>query len=151
MLGGGIKVKCRKCGKDALASEFVLDSVYGMMVCSACSKDRRSKSMSNSLKQGPAGRNDQKDNRDTLNVETLDDPNHQPQKKSPAGWDKEDEYLENAYKSKMSSTVMTKSAGPGKVHYKCPKCKYEFVYNTIEKKPSRCPYCSSDIFRFRSL
>ena len=41
MVGEGIKVTCKQCGKQANANEFVLDYYYKMMVCPNCVKERR--------------------------------------------------------------------------------------------------------------
>lgn len=37
----GINVKCRHCGRMANSTGFVLDPIYGMLVCQACVKDRK--------------------------------------------------------------------------------------------------------------
>ncbi|MFH1174879.1 MAG: hypothetical protein V1725_07115 [archaeon] len=41
MLNAGPMAKCRNCGKESPADTFVLDPVYGMMVCQACVKSRK--------------------------------------------------------------------------------------------------------------
>lgn len=43
---GAVKVKCRRCGREAGSNEFVLDPVYKMMVCPACTKERKNKEAS---------------------------------------------------------------------------------------------------------
>jgi DNA-directed RNA polymerase subunit RPC12/RpoP len=108
----------------AKPSEYVLDPFYRMMVCPACVKDRRMRE--NVHKE----------------VDSL-------KKEKPAGFDKEDEYLERTYKEKMKQTVVVEKFSENKVKYKCPKCSYEFLYDTIRKTPGRCPYCATDILRMR--
>ena len=128
MRNNEIKAKCRKCGREVPTSEFILDPVYGMMVCASCSKERRSKS---SLAAGARAAG--------ASVE----------KQKPADWDKEDDYLEKAHSQKMQNTQQVQSIGDGKVKYACHKCKYEFVYNAEKNTPSRCPFCNAEIMKFR--
>lgn len=61
-----VKVKCRKCGKPAYATQFTMDTNLKMMVCPACYKESNA----------------------PLKKEDL-----QPR---PAGWDKDDESLQKA-------------------------------------------------------
>jgi len=125
------KVKCKKCGRMSKPEDFVLDAEYRMMVCPYCIKDRRMKAdVYKELKEqkGQA---------------------QQVKEEKPPGWDKEDEYLEKAHHAKMRSTVQVAKISEDKVQYKCPKCQYNFTYNTVKKTPTSCPYCGSDIFRMR--
>jgi hypothetical protein len=41
MMVTGPMAKCRNCGKESPADTFVLDPVYGMMVCQTCVKNRK--------------------------------------------------------------------------------------------------------------
>jgi DNA-directed RNA polymerase subunit RPC12/RpoP len=130
MRNNEVKAKCRRCNREVPTSEFTLDPVYGMMVCASCSKERRSKSAPAAGSRAAGG---------SIAVEN----------KKPAGWDKEDEYIEKAYSQKMQNTQQVQSVGEGKVKYACHKCKYEFVYNVDKNTPSRCPFCNSEIMKFR--
>jgi DNA-directed RNA polymerase subunit RPC12/RpoP len=124
-----IKVKCKNCGKEYPANSFVLDHVYRMMVCQQCVKDRQKRAI--------------------IHKEAQAQPVLQEEKKKPAGWDHEDEVIEKAYAAKMARRVPQDEPvqmGDGKYKYRCPKCKYEFVYNQATKTPRRCPYCNWEIF-----
>jgi len=121
-----VKAKCRKCGMEHPVEDFVLDPVYKMMVCSKCSKERKSKELA--ARQSP-----------------------QVVEKKPAGWDPDDDLLSRAYAAKHKTTVDVERVDNEDVKYKCPKCKYEFLVNIVTKKPSSCPYCSSPVVRFRVL
>ena len=67
----------------------------------------------------------------------------------PAGWDKEDEYLEKSQRARMKETVIVRKVGDSRVKYKCPKCNYQFLYDMDKKTPTVCPYCSSNIYKIR--
>ncbi len=125
-----IKVKCKNCGKEAPADSFVLDHVYRMMVCPQCVKDRQKREVIHKevKKQAEEAKKEE---------EEL--------QKKPAGWDKDDEYLEKAYAEKMAKKMPILEISPGKYRYRCRKCKYEFIYNKATKTPSRCPYCNEDV------
>jgi DNA-directed RNA polymerase subunit RPC12/RpoP len=127
MIGNEIKVKCKKCGRQAPANSFVLDAEDRMMICPNCIKDRRNKVVINKELQ-----------------EKREEENRRP-----AGWDAEDEYLEKTYRHKVDVAAGTRveRIDSEKVKYSCPHCKYRFVYNTVKKTPATCPYCSSPIFR----
>ena len=120
----GISVKCRRCNKTSDSEQFVLDPVFKMMVCPNCVKERKS----------------------ALNKK----PESKQEISRPPGWDAEDEYLEKSYKHKSSATVSAREMSDGKVSYKCPNCKYSFIYDPVRKHPGRCPYCSSGIWRIKT-
>jgi len=121
-----VKARCKKCGMEHPVEDFVLDNAYRMMVCSKCSKERKSKELA--AKNAP-----------------------QAVEKKPAGWDADDELLSKAYAAKTRTIVGVERVDNEGAKYKCPKCKYEFVVNIVTKKPSSCPYCSSPVVRFRVL
>jgi DNA-directed RNA polymerase subunit RPC12/RpoP len=126
-----IKVKCRNCGKEYPADQFVLDHVYKMMVCPQCVKDRQKKEYALKSKTGQA--------------------EEEPEQKKPSGWDKEDEYIEKAYKekqSRQSNSPVFEEIDRDKIKYKCSKCGYKFVYNRLSKTPSKCPYCMTEVYSF---
>lgn len=131
MNSNSIMVKCRRCGKNASSSDFILDPVYGLMVCPNCVKERKSKDIQ---KTKPA--HIPKDERIPI------------MKARPLGWDAEDEYLEQHFRQKQNnialSKVSTQTYGD-KVNYKCFKCKYVFVYNKAKQYPNLCPNCGSRI------
>ncbi|MFA5141576.1 MAG: hypothetical protein WC471_01235 [Candidatus Woesearchaeota archaeon] len=133
---GDVKVKCKNCGRDALASDFVLDPYFRMMVCSKCFKERRGKSIVDSMKaKSPS--------------QLVVTPVQKEVKPKPAGWDEEDEYLEKMAKFKQQTTTQVKKIDDERVSYKCKKCSYEFAYNTIKRTPGRCPYCCAEIDKMR--
>ena len=116
-----IKAKCRKCGKEVPVEEFVLDNAYKMMVCKNCSKERYKRESSFTNKE------------------------LKREKPKPAGWDHEDEYLERAYRAKQSGSIGATKIDDERVKYICPKCKFSFAYNTVTKRPPKCPFCNSQI------
>jgi Zn finger protein HypA/HybF involved in hydrogenase expression len=133
MMSDDIKVICKKCGRSAKASEYVLDPDYKMMVCSACSKERLSQVKTK--KQEPIAKREEERTREA-----------QPMKNKPAGWDSDDEALEKMTRSRPSA-----NGGAPKSQYEriddenvkltCPKCEYKFTYNTERMNPNSCPYC----------
>jgi DNA-directed RNA polymerase subunit RPC12/RpoP len=123
---GDIKVTCKKCGRQAIAKDFVLDPVYKLMVCQACSKERKAKSV------GPIT------------------PKHaepsKPVEKKPAGWDAEDEMLEKLAKTKQAKTApAVERVDADTIKYTCMKCKYKFMYRISTKQPANCPYCGTPV------
>jgi DNA-directed RNA polymerase subunit RPC12/RpoP len=126
MAVGGIKVKCKACGKMADSTEFVLDPGYKMMVCRNCVHDRRVREEIHSkVKQ------------------------QKEEQKKPKGWDAEDEVLERSCKMKAEKTVKVEHLDDNRIKYCCPKCKYEFVIKLDKMIPNHCPYCGANILSFR--
>jgi transcription initiation factor IIE alpha subunit len=136
MADNEIKAVCKRCGRQSPASQFVLDPVYGMMVCPLCIKERRSKTAAFVIRQDKRSAGAKKE-------ELIKD--------RPAGWDKEDDYLERAYARKKQAQphVAIERVDSSHVNYTCPKCKYRFLYDTERKHPRVCPYCNSQIYTFR--
>lgn len=130
MMSNEIKSICRKCGKAAPASKFILDNVYGLMVCPECVKARRTAEIVK--KQLGAKPKEEK---------------AAEQKPTPRGWDKDDELLDRLYEKKKSAEPVVRAVRltGNKVKYTCPKCKYAFAYDVETRKPSCCPYCAGDI------
>jgi Zn finger protein HypA/HybF involved in hydrogenase expression len=122
-----VKVTCKKCGTLVPADQFRLHYEYKMMVCPSCYTGKN-KVKEDAVKNVPA----------------------EPPK--PAGWDKEDEYLEKASKQRKEETTNVFSRLPGTdlVKCRCPKCKYVFKYDPVRKSPSTCPYCNGEIPRFKT-
>ncbi len=125
-----VRVKCKKCSRDAKSDEFVLDPVYKMMVCQQCVKDRRM----NEMAQKKAA--SQEANRAKV---------EEQKKQMPAGWDSEDNEIERAYNNKLSQKSVIERIDDDKVKYTCKKCKYTFTYSTVQNKPGRCPYCGTPV------
>jgi hypothetical protein len=125
-----VKVKCKKCGRDAKSDEFILDPIYKMMVCRECVKERKMSEM-NAKKQVAAV--------ERAKVQEAE------KKQRPAGWDAEDAEIERAYQQKQGSQPMLERIDDDRVKYTCKKCKYSFTYYTSQKRPSRCPYCSTQV------
>lgn len=134
MIDQSVKVACRRCGKQCSSKDMVLDSVYKMMVCPLCVKERKLDELKQ--KQGVLNKN----------APQAADP-----KNKPAGWDAEDEFLEQAVRVREQNRVDVKvqKIDNEKVKYACPKCKYSFVYNQVTNHPASCPYCGASIFKFR--
>ena len=125
----GVKAKCRKCGREAEANEYVLDHFYKMMVCPNCIKERKAKDLAVSMQKSAAEQ--------AVKAAASD--------QRPVGWDEDDDYLQRASRSKGKNTVRAVRIDGERVKFNCPKCKYEIVYNTVKKIPGRCPYCSLGI------
>lgn len=119
----GVKAKCRNCGREADSESFKLHYKYRMMVCPDCFTGRHDKE------------------KEAKRVEAQS---------KPAGWDKEDEYLEKMYQMKKRERAekeqnITPIAGSDQVQYVCLNCKYKFKYNPYKKIPANCPYCNLQI------
>jgi hypothetical protein len=125
-----VKVKCKRCGREAKSDEFFLDPVYKLMVCRECVKERRMNDM-NTKKQA-------------LTAEKAKVVEEQ-KKQMPAGWDAEDAEIERAYTQKQDSQPILQRIDDDRVKYLCKKCKYSFTYYTSQKRPGRCPYCGTSV------
>lgn len=123
-----VKVKCKRCARIDYMHKFVLDPVYKMVVCPGCVQERKDKEakIEKDREMAAAGK-----------AEALAKP-------KPAGWDAEDDFLSRSGGKKEQAVAVQKLAD-GRVRYKCPKCSYQFAYDTELKKPRVCPYCSSEI------
>jgi DNA-directed RNA polymerase subunit RPC12/RpoP len=132
-----VSVKCKRCGATALSNTLVLDPDYKMVVCQQCVKEKQLKEKVH--KELDAEKKKKLEAQNGIEVED----------KQPAGWDKEDEYLERAYKQKQKQQpqVSVQKIDDDKVKYKCPKCSYTFIYSIEKNHPHACPYCGSDIVR----
>ncbi|MFH0978823.1 MAG: hypothetical protein V1837_05980 [Candidatus Woesearchaeota archaeon] len=125
-----IRVKCRVCGKQVRTDELVLDPVYRKMVCQNCVNDRKQREQVHAevKAQSQAAKDTKKD--------------------SPAGWDREDEYLQRIHKQKMDDLVRVQWIDKNTVKYICQKCAYQFKINVEKNMPSNCPYCSTAVKKF---
>jgi DNA-directed RNA polymerase subunit RPC12/RpoP len=134
MMNKGVSAVCKRCGRSSPAEQFILDPIYGMMVCQLCVKERKGKSAAAQIKQD---RN------------AVQQKKEEEVRNRPPGWDKEDEYLERSYAKKRESQVGVERIDGSHVNYSCPKCKYRFIYDTERKHPKVCPYCNSQIFSMK--
>ncbi|MEW5896674.1 MAG: hypothetical protein AB1668_03210 [Nanoarchaeota archaeon] len=120
-----IKVVCKNCGRQAPADTFKLHYKYKMMVCPECF----------------SGKTEQK-------KEQMKKEQAQPQK--PAGWDKEDEYLERMVAvKKREEPQFSRIPGTDQIKLVCVHCKYSFKYNPVKNMPGACPYCNGSIPKIR--
>jgi DNA-directed RNA polymerase subunit RPC12/RpoP len=125
-----IKSKCKRCGREAISEEFILDPIFKMMVCPECVKERKNQSFVQSRAK----------------VKEQAKAAAEAEKKSrPAGWDAEDSEIERAFKTKQSSAPKIEKIDDEHVKYTCKKCKYEFVFNVYKRMPGRCPYCGAEV------
>lgn len=142
MQSSGIKVICKRCGRSSPAEEFVLDNIYGMMVCPPCVRDRQSKAASElkvkkeEVKQA---------------IPEIKTEKRQPEIDftKPKDWDHDDDFLSKAQKTKLAGMVNVQQIDHEKVKYKCPGCNFQFTYNLLKRTPARCPYCSDTIKKFK--
>lgn len=143
MSQSGIKAKCRRCGKESPVDEFVLDPIYKMMVCLTCVKERH-------LKEKVAAEI-RSNKKNVASTSAISDEEHPTEAKNkPKGWDLEDEYLERVYKQKSKNMAEVITIDKERVKYECPKCKFSFIYNVLKNIPTRCTYCGSEIFPFKT-
>ena len=120
-MGPGIKAKCRQCGKEAAADSFKLHYKYRMMVCPDCFSGKTEKQREEKLKA-------------------------EVQPVHPAGWDKEDEYLEKASRMKVKEVPQYKRIpGSDLVQMSCKNCNYTFKYDSSKQSPRTCPYCDCEV------
>lgn len=138
MMSDDIKVICKRCGRPAKASEYVLDPDYKMMVCSACSKERLSQNIKTKKQETVVKHN-----------EEVKAKEAQTFKNKPAGWDEDDEKLERMSKSRPQESGAPKAnyerIDDENVKLTCPKCEYRFTFNTTRMSPNACPYCSAKL------
>jgi hypothetical protein len=117
-----VKVICKRCGQQAEADSFKLHYEHKIMVCPDCF---RGKSVV-----------DKKEKEKKI----------EPVK--PAGWDKEDEYLELYKKQKareQQKVNFKKIPGSDHIKCKCNNCGFVFKYNPFKKIPLCCPYCNEEV------
>ena len=119
----GIKVKCRKCNREADSELFKLHYKYKVMVCPDCFSGK-----TDELKQKEAQKK----------IEII----------KPRGWDQDDEYLEKYYKQKeKQQTNFKRIPGTNHIECVCDYCKFKFKYDPFRKSPKHCPYCSKEVPR----
>jgi Zn finger protein HypA/HybF involved in hydrogenase expression len=126
-----LRIQCGSCKGFAPASQFKLHYKFKKVVCPSCFSGRtetEEKKKAAAAAQAPE------------------------QPKKPAGWDKEDEYLERMarIKEKDLSSKIEKIPGTTLVKFNCQKCNYPFKYDPYRKMPKACPYCNIDIPNLKS-
>ncbi len=138
----GVKARCKNCNGEAPADQFKLHHGFKMMVCPACytGKNKTVKDAVGQREAGPAGL-----------AEARESKPRPSEPLKPAGWDKEDEYLERAARMRKQQTQAQFAPVEGTefVKYACQHCKYNFRYNPVKKIPATCPYCDFDIPRVK--
>jgi DNA-directed RNA polymerase subunit RPC12/RpoP len=128
MFTNSIEAVCKRCGKKAPVEQFVLDKDYKMVVCPICVKEKK-------LKE------EAKINEEAKIVEVTD---------KPAGWDKDDEYLEKAHNLREKMRPQFEKMDSERIRYICQKCRYKFVYNILKESPHMCPYCGTAVSGIKS-
>ena len=120
-----VKAKCKICGTLAPAEQFKLHYKYKSVVCPSCF----------------AGKKAQEEKKPV--VEII----------KPAGWDKDDEYLEKAYRMRRDEerANFEKVSGSDQVKCTCTSCKYVFKYDPFRKTPKVCPYCDVAVPRLKTF
>jgi hypothetical protein len=115
-----ILANCKKCGGRSDADKFQVCYESRMAICHSCFTRRGQK------------------------VEKKETPVKKEIKK-PAGWDKEDELLEQLTQNKKREYKGRIERIPGKsyVRFTCPHCNFKFKYYPWEKRPGTCPYCNA--------
>ncbi|MBI3032654.1 hypothetical protein HYY69_04210 [Candidatus Woesearchaeota archaeon] len=152
-----VKVKCRKCSRDAIASEFRMDIDAKMMVCPNCIREKGSPKNARIM---PNTSTQQAMNQARISLGLNRSSPQAPQQASvpdgegeesrtprPAGWDKDDDILEKLYSQKKKKVESFKPMpGSGtKLKYVCQQCTYTFSYDSEKKTPRSCPYCQRSV------
>ena len=121
-----LRIQCRVCKGFAPASQFKLHYKYKQVVCQNCT----------------SGKFEQEERKKAAAVAAP------AEQRKPAGWDKEDEYLEKMARLKRQSEPQTnieKIPGSNLVKLGCFKCAYKFKYDPYKKMPHNCPYCNVEV------
>ena len=124
-----VQALCRVCNKHAPSDKFKLHHVYRQMVCPDCYTGRTKRAQDEEKKK------------------------EQQEKVKPAGWDKEDDYLEQAQLKRNDEikAQFSKIPGTDRVRCTCSSCKYQFKYDPFKKMPLSCPYCGFQIPKLRTF
>lgn len=114
---------CRNCHKAAPSDQFRLHYKLRMMVCPNCFSGK------------------------TQTQQAKETANQKAEPPKPAGWDKEDEYLQKVSRARKEQTQsqFTKIAGSQHVKCTCAQCKFTFKYDPYNKVPRTCPYCNIEV------
>lgn len=138
----GVKARCKNCGNEALADQFKLHHGFKMMVCPGCYSGKTKSVVEAEKETGVAGGGGGRG---------VGNKPVEASTPKPAGWDKEDEYLERASRLRKQETQATfsKIEGTEFVKYVCQHCQYNFRYSPSKRIPATCPYCDFDIPRVK--
>jgi len=128
-----LRIQCGACKGFAPASQFKLNYKFKKVVCPNCA----------------SGKTEQEERKKAATATA----NPEPVKPKPAGWDKEDEYLERMARIKQHDLrpQVEKIPGTTLVKYSCQHCKYPFKYDPYRKMPRACPYCNGDVPNLKSF
>ncbi|MBI2662137.1 hypothetical protein HYX11_01620 [Candidatus Woesearchaeota archaeon] len=128
-IGPGVKAQCKTCGNYYPAEQFKLHYALKQMVCPAC---YTGKSQSKGLKN-------------EVQKEEVQAP------PKPAGWDKDDEYLERITRMRKDSVkgIFVRIPGSDLLKCSCPRCAYSYKYDHYRHTPTTCPYCNAPVPKFR--
>ena len=127
-----LRIQCGVCSAFAPASQFKLHYKFKKVVCPSCA----------------SGKTEMEERKKAAAVAT-----EQAQPKKPAGWDKEDEYLERMARVKQRDLrpQVEKIPGTTLVKFTCQHCKYPFKYDPYRKMPNACPYCNGNVPNLKSF
>ncbi|MBI2147274.1 hypothetical protein HYU19_02225 [Candidatus Woesearchaeota archaeon] len=125
-----IKIKCRNCGREAVADEFKLHHKLRMVVCPTCYYGR-------STSGSPM----------TSSSSVLSSSAPSSVKMSAAAQESMERLAR--LKQEPAGTSYKPVSNSDDVQYKCPDCKYVFRHDPYRKYPSQCPYCSKAVPRVR--
>ena len=160
-----VKVKCKLCNNQVVASDFKLDPYVKFMVCNTCFRKQSNEkiAMLNKPKQDLPKQDNtcMHQNKPVFDLDKMDassnikvnhiDPNMKASDAAgkPAGWDKDDEILNRLYKSKQNEQGKEKAKftpiDGNRLKYVCQNCSYKFTYDKMLKKPKVCPYCDRKV------
>ncbi len=128
-----IKVKCRNCNREAPADQYKLHYQLKLMVCPDCFSGKN---------QSPSLKNTVEDKKIVLEGPPR-----------PAGWDKDDEYLERISRMKRDEqqAQFVKIPNSDFVKCICASCKFSFRHDPIRKQPRACPYCNTEVPRVKTF
>ncbi len=147
MINKPLQVTCKRCGRSAPSDNFVLDHLYGMLVCPDCMKEQKMNSKitkeaiskkASELMMSPRG---------TTTHSASSQPVQKPEevKEKPPGWDSEDDYLERAFKQREKLKVNYERLDDFRIRYVCTKCGHKFVFHTEKRYPRICPNCGTNV------
>ncbi len=125
MISDDIRVKCRRCGREAKAASFTLDHVYKMMVCPSCVAERRSGDLKNAQGSHKHASND--------TVKAV--PKTEAVTKG--------HLIQEKKTQKMANTA---DAGDnGRISLVCKNCRYRFTFRKDSRREPDCPYCGETV------
>ena len=120
--GNMVRAKCKNCQREAPADQFKLHYQLRVMVCPDCFTGKTQKKQEEQAKAVV-------------------------EKRRPAGWDQEDEYLEkiSRFKKQEQRMAFSKIQGTEMLQSTCKSCSFTFRYDPIKNAPANCPYCAAAV------